>query len=96
MRQLTWSRERVDLFHYRTKDQVEVDIVLEDRRGRIVAIDIKASATVRADDFRGINHLADRLGDDLVAGVVLYTGAATVPFGPRNRAIPLAAVWEAS
>jgi len=96
MRQLTWAQERAELFHYRTKDQIEVDIVLEDRRGRIVAIDVKASATVRADDFRGINHLADRLGDDLIAGVVLYTGAATVPFGPRNRAIPLAAVWEAN
>ena len=84
-----------DLFRYHTKDQVEVDIVLETRQGQVVAIDVKASATVRADDFRGLNHLADRLGDDLIAGVVLYTGADTVPFGPRNRAIPLAAVWEA-
>jgi len=94
MRELTWSQERVDLFHYRTKDQVEVDIVPENRQGQVVAMDIKASATVCADDFRGLNHLADRLGDDLIAGVVLYTGADTVPFGPRNRAIPLAAVWE--
>lgn len=93
-RQLTWSRTRAQLFHYRTKDKVEVDIVLEDRRGRVVAIEVKASATVRADDFRGINHLAARLGDDLLTGIVLYTGAETLAFGDKNRAVPLDALWE--
>lgn len=93
-RQLTWSQERIELSHYRTKDQVEVDIVLENRRGEVVAIDVKAASTVRADDFRGINHLGERLGSDLICGIVLYTGASTVPFGPRIRAVPLAAIWE--
>lgn len=93
-RQLTWSRTRVELFHYRTKDKVEVDVVLEDRRGRVVAIDVKASSTVRPDDFRSINHLAARVGDDLVAGIVLYTGTETLAFGPKNRAVPISALWE--
>lgn len=93
-RQLTWSHTRAEMFHYRTKDKVEVDVVLEDRRGRVVAIDVKASATVRPDDFRGINHLAARVGDDLVAGIVLYTGTETLAFGPKNRAVPISALWE--
>lgn len=93
-RQLTWSRTRAELFHYRTKDKVEVDIVLEDRRGRVVAIDVKASATARADDFRGIDHLAARLGDDLVVGIVLYAGTETLPFGEKKRAVPISALWE--
>ncbi len=93
-RQLTWSRIRAEQFHYRTKDGVEVDIVLEDRRGRVVAIEVKASATVRADDFRGIRHLGERIGDDLVAGIVLYTGQETLPFGPKLRALPVSALWE--
>jgi uncharacterized protein len=59
-----------------------------------VAIDVKAGSTVRAEDFRGIRHLADRTGDDLVVGAVLYTGPQTLPFGPRLRAIPIAALWE--
>lgn len=92
-RQLTWSREVAQLFHYRTKDGVEVDLVLENRRGRVVAIEVKASATVRADDFRGIRHLADRLGDDLLMGIVLYTGPEVLPFGPRLRAMPVSALW---
>lgn len=93
-RQITWSRNRVDLYHYRTKDQVEVDLVLEDRSGRVVAIDVKASSTVRPEDFRGIDHLASRLGDQLLVGIVLYTGEHTLSFGPHKRALPIAALWS--
>ncbi len=93
-RQLTWSRTRAELFHYRTKDKVEVDLVLEDRRGQAVAIEVKASATVRAEDFKGINHLATRLGDDLIAGILLYTGSETLSFGEKRRAVPICALWE--
>lgn len=93
-RQLTWSRARVEMFHYRTKDKVEVDIVLEDRRGRTVAVEVKASATARPEDFKSINHLAARLGDDLIAGILLYAGSQTLAFGPKNLAVPISAVWE--
>jgi len=94
-RQLTWSQQRAELFHYRTKDKVEVDLVVENRAGQVLAFDVKASSTVRAEDFRGLHHLADRIGEDLVVGAVLYTGRETLPFGPRFRAIPISAVWEA-
>lgn len=93
-RQLSWAHTRAEMFHYRTRDGVEVDIVLEDRRRRVVAIEVKASSTVRTEDFRGIRHLAQRIGDDLVAGIVLYTGQHTLPFGDRLRAVPISALWE--
>lgn len=93
-RQLTWSRQRAELFHYRTKDKVEVDAVLENRRGEVVGIEVKASSTVGPDDFRGLRHLAARTGDDFIAGVVLYTGTQTLPFGPKMRAMPAATLWE--
>ncbi|MBV9208537.1 MAG: DUF4143 domain-containing protein, partial [Actinobacteria bacterium] len=93
-RQLTWSRQRAELFHYRTKDKVEVDAILENRQGNVVGIEVKASSTVSSGDFRGLRHLAARTGDDFVAGVVFYTGAQTLPFGPRMRAVPVGALWE--
>jgi predicted AAA+ superfamily ATPase len=95
-RQLTWSEQRAEMYHYHTKDNVEVDLILENRRGHVVAVEVKAGSTVRAEDFRGLRHLAARLGDDLLVGIVLYTGWQTLPFGPRFRAIPLSALWDAS
>jgi uncharacterized protein len=94
-RQLTWSRQRVELFHYRTKDKVEVDAVLENRQGNVVGIEIKAASTVTAADFRGLRHLAGRTGGDFIAGIVFYTGTQTLPFGPRLRAMPVSALWQA-
>jgi uncharacterized protein len=91
--QLTWSQQRARLHHYRTKDNVEVDAVLETPDGRIVGIEVKAGATVRTDDLAGLRHLAGRLGDRFIAGYVLYTGGQTLPFGDRIRALPLDALW---
>jgi predicted AAA+ superfamily ATPase len=93
-RQATWSDTRVELFHYRTKDKVEVDVVLENRQGKVVGIEVKAASTVGQDDFSGLRHLAQRLGDDFIVGLVLYTGQQTLSFGPRLRAMPVSAIWE--
>lgn len=48
MKLASWSERRVSFSHYRIKDQDEVDVVIEDRRGRIIGIEVTASATVRA------------------------------------------------
>jgi uncharacterized protein len=93
-RQLTWNEVRASLFHYRTKDKVEVDAVLESADGRIVAIEVKAGATVRTEDLAGLRHLADRVGPRFVAGYVLYTGGQTLPFGEKLRALPIDALWH--
>lgn len=93
-RQATWSGTRVDLYHFRTKDKVEVDVILEDRLGRVVGIEVKAASTVGLDDFSGLRHLAQRIGDDFMVGLVLYTGQQTLSFGPRLRAMPVSAIWE--
>ncbi|GII75302.1 hypothetical protein Sru01_02840 [Sphaerisporangium rufum] len=94
-RQLTWAEEPARLYHYRDRDGMEVDGILERASGEIVGIEVKAAETVRAEDFRGLQHLARRLGDRLIAGFVLYAGRQILPFGERMRALPLAALWEA-
>ncbi len=93
-RQLTWSDERARMFHYRTKDKVEVDVVLETPDGRIVGIEVKAGATVRSEDLTGLRNLEAVAGERFVAGYVLYTGKQTLPYGPRLRAVPMDALWR--
>ncbi len=75
-RQLTWAEEPVQLFHYRDRDMVEGRHGAGTRlRGEIIGIEVKAAETVRGDDFRGLRHLADRLGPRFRAGFVLCTRA---------------------
>jgi len=93
-RQLTWSEERGRLYHYRTKDQLEVDAVIETPDGRVVAVGVKAGATVRTEDLAGLRNLAGHLRDKFVAGYVMYTGQQTLSFGGRIKAIPVDALWE--
>ncbi|MHB1592909.1 MAG: ATP-binding protein [Streptosporangiaceae bacterium] len=92
-RQLTFASQQVRLYHYRDRDQYEVDAVLETATGEIVACEVKAAETVRSEDFRGIERLARRLGDQLIAGIVLYAGRTPLPFGDRLRAWPISALW---
>ncbi|WP_433610217.1 ATP-binding protein [Dactylosporangium sp. CA-139114] len=93
-RQLTWNDERVRLYHYRTKDGVEVDAVLEAADGRIVGIEVKAASNVRGGDLAGLRHLAERVGDRFVAGYIFYTGQQTLPYGEKIRALPIEALWS--
>lgn len=92
-KQLTWSKVSATLHHYRSQMQQEVDLLLEDSSGRVVGIEVKASASVDGDTFRGLRHLAELLGERFVRGVVLYRGTETVAFGQDMHALPIAAVW---
>lgn len=93
-RQLTWSDERARLYHYRTRDNVEVDAILESAAGDLIAIEVKAAATVRNEDLSGLRHVANRFGSRLIAGYVLYTGQQTLSFGDRIQALPIDAIWH--
>lgn len=92
-RQISWLDDRPRLFHFRDRDQREVDIVVEHRDGSVSAVEVKSAATVHARDFRGLTHLRDKLGSKFNAGALLYTGANTVAFGDRLAAVPLAGLW---
>ena len=92
-RQATWHDDPVEFFHYRDKDRVEVDIVLESG-GRVAGVEVKAGGTVTASDFRGLRKLRDASGDHFAAGVVLYDGETSVGFGDRLYAVPVRLLWE--
>ncbi|MCC7537609.1 MAG: ATP-binding protein [Deltaproteobacteria bacterium] len=88
------SRTRPGLFHFRTHEGAEVDLVLEDGRGRLVGVETKATRSPDARDFRGLRALADAVGERLHRGVVLYDGDDVIPFGKRLHAVPVSALWR--
>ncbi len=94
LRQAGWSDRPVQLFHYRDKQQREVDVVLERHDGDVVGVEVKASATPTSRDFIGLRYLRDKLGRRFKAGVVLHLGADTLPFGDRLAAVPVSGLWQ--
>lgn len=93
-KQSAWSKVRPQLFHYRTQTGQEVDLLLEDRKGRVVGLEVKSGATVEARDFKGLRHLAQVLGQRFHRGLVLYLGREPVAFGDRLAALPVSALWQ--
>ena len=91
----TWSGLKIFQSHYRTKDQDEVDLVLEDRRGRIVGIEVKASATVRSHDFRGLRQLEAAAGDKFMHGFLLHDHDRMTPISGKIHAMPVSTLWNA-
>jgi len=94
LKQISWMDGACTLYHYRDKDQDEVDIVAEDATGALVGIEVKASATVNTSDFKGLRKLAAAAGNDFKLGLVLYDGDIALPFGKHLFAAPLSCLWD--
>jgi len=94
-KQLGWARTHARLFHFRSADRKEVDIVIEDATGHIVGVEVRATATPGQADFSGLRALKELAGERFVRGVVLHLGDAALPFGDRLEAAPVASLWLA-
>ena len=93
-KQASWSTTQPQLFHFRTQGGSEVDIVLEDRSGRIVGVEVKASATLGSDDLQGLKALAELAGKPFQRGLLPYTGQHVIPFGRGTHALPISSLWH--
>ncbi|WP_094091386.1 DUF4143 domain-containing protein [Legionella clemsonensis] len=49
-----WSNEQIELFHFRDEYRNEVDIVLGRDNDQISGIEVKASATIKQHDVKGV------------------------------------------
>ncbi|MGH9041814.1 MAG: ATP-binding protein [Acidimicrobiia bacterium] len=94
-KQLGWATREATASHFRDRDGHEVDVVLEAADGTVVALEVQAATSVGPSHLRGLRFLADRLGDDLTRGIVLYAGPASIQLGddPRMLAVPIEALW---
>jgi hypothetical protein len=93
-RQASWATRPIAFFHYRDRDGLEVDLVLEEGAGSVAGIEVKAASSVSEADFRGMRKLAELAGRRFAHGIVLYDGEACIPFGDRFHAVPLRWLWE--
>jgi uncharacterized protein len=93
-KQLTWSKTRARLYHFRTHTGQEVDTVLEGPAGDIVGIEVKNKVGIGAKDFKGLEALKELTGKKFKRGVLFYGGENLLPFGEKIWAVPLSGLWE--
>ena len=93
LKHTTTSDDDYRLLYYRDADKFEVDVVIENSAGQLVGVEVKASATVKERDLRGLKKLASLSGDQFTAGVLLYDGDETMPLGSNLWAAPLSTLW---
>ena len=92
-RQLSWMAEPPALYHYRDKDQVEVDFVLELEDHSITGIEVKSARSVSEEDFRGLRKLSS-VAPKFNVGIVLYDGEWSIKFEEGMYAIPIRRLFE--
>ncbi len=92
LKQATWAEDDYRFWHFRDRTGNEVDAVVENSAGEIVGIEVKASETIKVEDFKGLVHLADYAKGKMHRGVIFYSGANLLPVkvsGHTFHAVPL-------
>jgi hypothetical protein len=79
---------------YRTSAGTEVDLILE-RGTRLIAIEVKAGATVRDKDTEGLRELMGAMGKRMHLGIVACTCDAPVAISDKLCVVPIASLFGA-
>lgn len=95
LKQQTWSTEEYELFQFRDRDGLEVDVIAELGDGSVMGFEVKSGSTVKQEHLRGLRALRDRLGDRFRGGYVLNASTRGVVLGDRLWSLPVSALWEA-
>lgn len=94
-KQAGWSDIAMDLHHFRDRHGAEIDLLVSDRRtGRFSGVEIKLTATPLARHARTLATFRDAYPDRFTVGLVVHTGAHTLPLGDRLWAVPVSALWR--
>ncbi len=80
LKHATWSEEDVNFYHYRDTARHELDLVIERSDGTVVGVEVKASMTVKPEDFSGLSIFAGYAKDKFLHGVLFYSGDKVLPF----------------
>lgn len=92
--ELDLCRSRPRLYHLRNDDgRHEVDIIAELGAGRVIGIEVKATAAPSAEHAKHLEWLKASLGDRFVMGLVLHTGPRVFELADRIVAVPICALW---
>ncbi len=84
------SGQVFDLYHFRDHDGLEVDLLLELRDGRLVAMEVKSGQTITPKTWAGLERFRQRCPDRNVTGVVMHGGTESAAL----HVLPITALWQ--
>ena len=92
--QAGWVDNDLVFSHYRDKDKVEVDLIIEQGR-KLWAVEVKRAASVQDKDGAGLARLAAQAGKSFQCGILLYSGANCLPLKAKDCfAVPMSRLWK--
>ncbi|MGE3920986.1 MAG: ATP-binding protein [Gammaproteobacteria bacterium] len=93
-KQANFLDEKLKFSHYRDKEKVEVDIVIENSLDEVIGIEVKATASIKQSDLQGLKKLSTIADKKFKIGVLLFDGDHATSFGDKLFAIPIASLWS--
>ncbi len=84
----------IKLYHYRDSNHVEVDFVLENKKGERVGIEVKASTRLNKHDLKNLKSM--HAIENLKAGYILHPGKDFYPIDEHYYALPISFLCGAS
>jgi predicted AAA+ superfamily ATPase len=93
-KQISWHDHHINMYHFRTNTNHEVDIVLEGYGRKIVGIEIKSATKIDKKDLNGLLKLQDIAQENFQRGIILYTGDQVLSLGNNITAMPIQALWD--
>ena len=95
IRQMSWNKSFVRMYHFRSVTNEEVDIILERIDGKIVGIEVKSSTYISSKDLKGLQFLQKSVPHLWHQGIILYGGQESMLVAPGIVALPISALWAA-
>ncbi len=93
MKQASWMDGIAGVGHWRTRDDDEVDLVIERDDGAIVAFEVKAAQRVGGKEFGALRKLRDAAGEAFLAGIALYLGERAYQAEEKLYVAPVDQLW---
>lgn len=94
LKQTGWSKTKPGIFHFRSANGHEVDMVLENANGDLIGIEIKAAVKLDEGDFKGLKIMNESVKQKFLKGIIIYLGREIIPFGKKMLAVPVNCLWE--
>ncbi|MEN8237089.1 MAG: ATP-binding protein [Pseudomonadota bacterium] len=92
--QIDSNNGEYNIFHYRDREQREIDFIVEREDESLLGVEVKASSSIGRNDFKHLTWFRENVaGHRPFVGIALYSGEIPLSFGKNLWGIPFGMLW---